>query len=304
VNEIDVELWRLFVQIANHGSLTKVASARGVAQSVISRQLATIERICGGYLFDRTGRGVRLNEAGQRIYPRVTAWLDEGGRLTRDVRSAVAAPSGIVRVGILESMDPGLSGTLYDEVSRRFPEIRLRLSLGIARQVSLWVDEGTVDIGLSIRNTTDSRRGDLVVATHRSVLIGRPGDPVTSAEVVRFRRLDGLPLVLGSAPSAWRDMLEHLAHKKGIRIVVAAECDSIEIQKHLVAHHGLYAIQGAHAVRPEEIGTSLRAARIVSPEILRPLVVSVPENRPPNAACRAVHDLLVRMIESRSYGFV
>lgn len=292
MNEVDVELWRLFLQIATHGSLTKVASARGVAQSVVSRQLATIERICGGYLFERTGRGVRLNEAGARIYPRVAAWLDEGQQIVRDVRSAVNSPSGLVRIGILESMSPNLAVAVQSEVARRYPQIQLRLSLGIARQIALWIDDGAVDVGLLIRNAGESRRNDLVLGTHHSVLMGPPGDTVTRTATVPFRKLDGLPLVLGSAPSAWRDMLQHLAHKRGITIVVAAECDSILIQKQLVMRSGLYAIQGAHAVRDEQNSGVLQASRIVSPEIRRPLVLSTVDGRPLNPACRAVLDTI------------
>lgn len=300
MDEMDIELWRLFVQITNHGSLTRVASARGVAQSVISRQLSTIERICGGYLFDRTGRGVRLNEAGARIYPRVVSWLEEGGSLIHDVRTAVAAPSGIVRIGILESMDHRLSSDLFNEISRRYPQIQLRISLGIARQIALWIDEGAIDVGILIRNMTENRHNDTVLGTHDSVLIGRPGDPVTRSNVVAFRKLEGLPLVLGSSPSAWRDLLQHLAHKKGIGITVAAECDSIQIQKHLVGCSGLYAIQGAHAVREEVRNGTLQAARIVAPEIRRPLVLSIPEGRAPNAACRAVFDVM-KVLTSQSF---
>ncbi len=296
MNEMNIDLWRLFVQIAHHGSLTEVAASRGVSQSVVSRQLAAIERICGGYLFDRTGRGVRLNEAGMRVYPRVVAWLDDGTRIARDVRSAVDTPSGLVRVGILESLDPRLSGSLYDEVARGYPQIQLRLSLGIARQVSLWLDAGSIDIGILLRNTAEGRHNDTVLGIHHSVLVGPPGDGVTGQETVPFRVLNGLPLVLGSAPSAWRDMLGHLAGKKGVRIVVAAECDSIQVQKHLVMRSGLYAIQGAHAVREERRAGTLQAARIVAPQIQRPLVIGCADGRPLTPAGKIVFGILRRNI--------
>ena len=75
---LSVDQWQLFLQIAQYGSLTDTAAARDVAQSAISRQLAAIERSCGGKLFERTARGVRLNEIGQRLYPRVEAWVLAG----------------------------------------------------------------------------------------------------------------------------------------------------------------------------------------------------------------------------------
>ena len=101
---LSVDQWQLFLQIAERGSLTETAAARDVAQSAISRQLGAIERACGGKLFERTPRGVRLNEVGQRLYPRVQAWVQQGRMLTADATGELREPAGLVRLGIIESL--------------------------------------------------------------------------------------------------------------------------------------------------------------------------------------------------------
>ncbi|WP_319243993.1 LysR family transcriptional regulator [uncultured Propionivibrio sp.] len=288
---MDVDLWRLFVQIAEHGSITRVATARDVAQSVVSRQLATIERICGGRLFDRTGRGVRLNEAGLRIYPRAVEWLEAGEQLSRDARFSARVLSGTVRVGVLASISHDFSRLLYQRVNELYPHIHLRIVDGPGRQISQWLEADALDFGFVVRNYKKEHRGDIPIGALVSCLVGPVGDVLTQNSSVKFSQLDGLPLVFPSSPNVSRELLEHMARKKKISIRVALECDSIPIQKHLVADGRLYAILGAHAVRDDLLAGKLQASKIVAPEIIRSIVLGVPESRQPSASCRAVLEI-------------
>ena len=72
---MDYAAWKLFVDAVEYGSLSKVALAYGTSQPHVSRQIGELEQECGGRLFERTGRGVVLTELGQRIAPKVRAWL-------------------------------------------------------------------------------------------------------------------------------------------------------------------------------------------------------------------------------------
>ena len=74
---MDYAAWKLFIDAAELGSLSKVAVAYGTSQPHISRQISELEQECGGRLFQRTGRGVVLTELGQRVAPKVRAWLAE-----------------------------------------------------------------------------------------------------------------------------------------------------------------------------------------------------------------------------------
>src|SRR5574337_108718 len=72
---MDHAAWKLFIDAVELGSLSKVAVAYGTSQPHVSRQISELEQECGGRLFQRTGRGVVLTELGQRVAPKVRAWL-------------------------------------------------------------------------------------------------------------------------------------------------------------------------------------------------------------------------------------
>src|SRR4029077_16952356 len=100
---MDYAEWKLFIDAAELGSLSKVALAYGTSQPHISRQIGELENECGGRLFQRTGRGVVLTELGQRIVPNVRAWMASTEQLANDVRTSAGTPIGKVRIGSLPS---------------------------------------------------------------------------------------------------------------------------------------------------------------------------------------------------------
>ncbi len=51
---MDIEALTLFVQLAELGSMTKVAVAQNSIQSAVSRRVTALERECGAHLFYRT----------------------------------------------------------------------------------------------------------------------------------------------------------------------------------------------------------------------------------------------------------
>src|SRR5690606_11414605 len=81
---LDLKNVRCFVIASEHGSLSSAASALGMAQSALSRQVSQLESLLGCRLFHRTGRGVSLTEIGHTILPRAQLMLQTAGQLVDD----------------------------------------------------------------------------------------------------------------------------------------------------------------------------------------------------------------------------
>lgn len=289
---VSVEQWLLFLQISERGSLTETAAARDVAQSAISRQLAAIERACGGRLFERTARGVRLNEVGQRLYPRVKRWIQEGLELTSEAGGAIREPAGLVRLGIIESLAAELCGPILKNIELAFPKVRVHLVSGMSGRLSESLNQGALDIALFSENTrARSGRGDSL-GRMPHVLIGASGDPLTAQDSVAFKRLHDLPLVVPGRPYAFHVVLEHWAQRQGINLNIQMECDALHLQKQLVAEGGLYAIVAASAIRAEYSRGQLQAARIIQPSLDRNIVLRVSPASAPSEACKAVQSVV------------
>ncbi len=98
---------RIFRAAATRASLSAAAELLGLHRSFVSRRVARLERHFGQRLFARTGRAVRLTEAGRAVLARA----DGMARLYDEARFGLRCPAAIpgeVRIAAAE----GLAGWL------------------------------------------------------------------------------------------------------------------------------------------------------------------------------------------------
>src|SRR4249920_1351168 len=227
---MDYSAWKLFMDAAEFGSLSKVALAYGTSQPHISRQINELEQECGGRLFQRTGRGVVLTELGQRILPKVRAWMASTDQLENDVRTSAGTPIGNVRIGSLPSTAHPLVSTLYKRLTERYPLIQLAVREGQGSQLETWLEDGSVDLAILYRTSPTAQNGDNYLVETSTYLVSAADDPLTSRPTVPFSALHNLPLVLFCRPNSWRNLLDQLAIEHGISLNVVLEADSLRLQ--------------------------------------------------------------------------
>src|SRR5258708_20221753 len=75
---LDVTRLRVLAAVARHGSVTAAARALNYAQPAVSHHLARLEAETGTRLVERSGRGIRLTDAGRLLAGRAEEIL---GRL-------------------------------------------------------------------------------------------------------------------------------------------------------------------------------------------------------------------------------
>lgn len=294
---MDLEKLRLFALVAELGSFTRAAVMRDVAQSIVSRHVAALERECGGALFHRTGHGVCVTPLGERILPRVRALIGDADQLSNDIRSTAGIPVGEVRVGLIPSATHPLINVLFRRLQTEFPGVRLRVYDGSDGQLEEWLSGGQIDIGVLYSKSRDSTRTSHRLTRIAAHLVGGAGDPITRLPTVEFIRLDGLPLVLAGLPSGVRSILEQHCRRRRISLNVVIEADSLAVQKDLVADGNAYTILSPHAVYREVEAGRLQASKIVHPMIERTIVLKTTTHHPFTQAGRIVAQFIRRIIE-------
>jgi LysR family transcriptional regulator, nitrogen assimilation regulatory protein len=284
---MDYAAWKLFVDAAELGSLSKVALAYGTSQPYISRRIGDLEQECGGRLFERTGRGVVLTELGQRVAPKVRAWLASSEELANDVRNAAGTPIGKVRIGSLPSTAHPLVSTLYKELKKRYPLIQLAVREGQGSQLETWLEDGSVDLAILYRTGESPKNGDTYLVETSTYLVGAAGDRLTSRPTVPFSALHNLPLVQFCRPSSWRSHLEHIGAERGVLFNVALEADSLSLQTQIVAQGGIYALLGPYAIAAAG-DCRLQSAKLVDPVVTRHIALAMSRHGNLTLACRTV----------------
>ncbi|MBF5051455.1 MAG: Ni/Fe hydrogenase subunit gamma [Alcanivorax sp.] len=80
MNDTTLRQWRLFLAVAETGSVAAAAEAVALTQPAVSQALAGLEARLDTALFDRVGRGLRINAAGRQLLPEARALLAQATR--------------------------------------------------------------------------------------------------------------------------------------------------------------------------------------------------------------------------------
>src|SRR5829696_3121260 len=83
----DVRRLRIFVEVAERGSLAGAAAALSYTPSAVSQHIAALERELNAQVLLRTGRGSELTEAGRALLPHARAVLERLGLAAAEVRA-------------------------------------------------------------------------------------------------------------------------------------------------------------------------------------------------------------------------
>jgi DNA-binding transcriptional LysR family regulator len=301
---MDPMAWKIFVDAAEFGSLSKVASAHGTSQPQISRIIGELEQECGGRLFRRTGRGVLLTEFGERIAPRIRAWIDSTEELANDIRTTAGMPIGNVRIGSLPSTAYPLLTTVFARLKKQFPLVQMTVREGQGAQLETWLEDGSVDLAILFRMSPAPRNGDVYLFDAPTYLVSAIGDPLTARPTAEFSAVENLPLVLFCRPSAWRNHLEQVAAEQRVSFNVVLEADSLSMQTQIVARGGIYALLGPNAIAGASRTLRLQSSRIVAPTISRYVALAMSPRGKSTLACRTVMHMIRDVAQSKDMGRV
>ncbi|RZL42610.1 MAG: LysR family transcriptional regulator [Variovorax sp.] len=297
---MNVATVRLFLEVVEAGSLSKVAARRQTVQSHVSRQISDFEAGFGAPLFRRTGRGVVPTELGRRAEQRLRAWLAETDRLTQELREEAGQLLGEVRLGVIPSAAHPLMTRLFQDLRQEHPGIRLNIVEAQGTELNAMLDGGAVDMAILFRFDRPSGGGDeRLLSIAHTYLIAAPGDALTREPTVGFSRLAGLRLVLPRRPSHWRNALDEAARSLGFALDPVAEVDSLTMQKELVAHTpGLYSVMGPYSIADELRRGRLRASQLTGPDLVRHVTLAFPRQGKLSPAGRMTAEMIQRRVAS------
>ena len=101
---IDLELYRVFFEVAKFQSITLAAKHLHISQPAISKSIKSLEEQIGGKLFIRSRNGVVLTEDGKVLFYYVKRALELFNQGEQKYLEMLNLKSGTVRVGISKTL--------------------------------------------------------------------------------------------------------------------------------------------------------------------------------------------------------
>jgi DNA-binding transcriptional LysR family regulator len=278
MNSDDLEC---FVRVAGCGSISRAAMELGSDQSTVSRHMTRLEAASQARLFHRSGRGVVLTDAGLALLEharKVASTLEDARRAIHSfseqgpAQVVIAAQPTIARMAF---------GSVGKALKSQFPKTRLRFVEGLGTHMLAWLAAGEVDIAILYLPThAGGLKVDMLL--REQIRLVAPASHAHIGADFPVRQLGQVPMILPSTPHGLRLLAESLAHKSGVSLDIALECDaSTNVTKRLVEEGCGSTILPLAAVADEVAQGRLRTARLVDPEVVREVAIATAKNRPP-----------------------
>lgn len=213
MENLDSDLLRTFVAVAEVGSVTDGAARIYRSQSATSLQIKRLETILGQPVFERHGRGVVLSDTGRLLLPvalEVTARLDA---VLRDISQDSVA--GKLRVGIPDDHGRAKLAEIIAAFTRHHPKVELDVTCALSSDFPGSLKKGSLD--LAIYEVERPQQ-------HEEVLFEDPTCWVSSAHR-NFPTDESLPVALFDHTCWWRDaaIASLNARGKPYRIVYSSQ---------------------------------------------------------------------------------
>lgn len=272
---------RYFRAIAKERTLSQAAERLNISQSALSSQLRSLEENLGQQLFERRGKFLVLNEAGQIALNYADSIFSAGEELVEVLKSGRAGKQKVLRVGSVATLSRNFQmGVLRPLLGRSDTEIILRS--GNLRDLLTQLRAHTLDVVLSnlpVKRDAETSWHSRLMAEQPVSLVG-----VFKKEHGRFSfpgDLRDTPLVLPSLDSNIRVAFDLLLEQVGVRPVVAAEVDDMAMLR-LLACEGV----GLALVPPVVVANELQSGALVEycrvPQIKESFYAITPTRRFPN----------------------
>lgn len=170
IPDLDLDLLRGFVTVAERGGFTAAGLALGLTQSAISLKVKRLEDLLGKPVFTRGAKQVALTREGETLlaYARRMLALNEEA-----VRRFVAPPvAGRLRLGVADHFVPRHLAPALARFARTWPEVRIEVEVGRSHELRAALAREELDLVLGKRR--DGETEGRIIFTEAVVWVAAP----------------------------------------------------------------------------------------------------------------------------------
>jgi DNA-binding transcriptional LysR family regulator len=252
---INLHHLRLFTAVVQHGGFTKAAGKLNLSQPAISKSLSELERQHDLELIDRTGRTVRLSDAGNTLYARASELFGVERAAEQELRELRGLKRGTLRIAASTTIATYMLPPYLGRFHMRHPRVRIQTTSANTRSVLRMLLEFRVDVALVEGPVKDSRVAVQPWKEDELVVIAPPFHRLTGTPRVTVSMLGDEPFLVREPGSGTRAVTEHALAARGVRLTNTMRVGGTEaIKQGVAAGLGLAIVSRAAATDQIALG--------------------------------------------------
>lgn len=213
--------------VAETQNFTRASERLRMAQPMVSSLIRDLETEVGFRLFDRSTRRVELTEA-------ATEFLQDARRLTGDMDAAIRRAREVAkrqRGRIIVGAPPLLAAALLPPVMAEFAQASPGVSVTlIDRAVSAIYQlllDGEINLAVGTFRHDEDAITRIPLVSYQFALLCKPDHPLAALPQVRWRDLEGVPLIAIRRGNGIREQLERGFATAGLAAEPTFELDQL-----------------------------------------------------------------------------
>ncbi len=258
----------LMVQLAEHLSLGRAASAMNVTQPAATKLLQETEGLLGVTLFDRLPRGMRATAYGEIMMRHARTALAAIDRAHEELEAFGEGATGSVAVGSVRGATAALLAPALAALRASHPAVRISVLVDAAEIVVPRLREARLDIVLG--NVPAPLAGpDLAfepLLDEQLAVVARQAHPLARKRTLRWKEVAGLEWIVYPQETALRPLFE------GLRGAADADCPAPIETASVVATTMLLERTDMLAIMPRDVAEHYARGGLVT---ILPLAVPV-----------------------------
>lgn len=276
---------RYLQAVADQANFTRAAQELHISQPTLSQQIQQLERSVGAQLLDRTGRSVRLTDAGNAYLAHARRALRELAAGERAVNDVTDLSRGHLRLAVTPTFTAYLVGPLTAEFHTRYPAVTTTVLQTSQDSIETRLLTDELDLGIAFNEPNLAGVAAIPLFEESLNIVVGAG---TETGPLTADTLGSHPLVLLTPDFATRGHVDayFAAHRITPRIVM--ETNSVQALMEIVQHTPLATVLPDAVARQQP---QLRLVRLEPPLPSRTVTVLIREGAYQSAAARAFVDL-------------
>ncbi|MFD7338260.1 transcriptional regulator CynR [Streptomyces violascens] len=222
---------RYLLAVAEHGNFTRAAEDLRISQPTLSQQIKQLERTVGVQLLDRSGRSVRLTDAGETYAHYARRALRDLAAAERAVLDIADLSRGSLRLAVTPTFTAYLVGPLVAELHSRHPGIALDIRELAQDRIEAGLLADELDLGIAFDGPhLPGIEATALFTETLGLVVGAPA----SGDALAVRELADRQLALLSGDFATRGHIDaYLGHHR-VTPRIAVEANSIQALTEIV----------------------------------------------------------------------
>lgn len=223
----------IFDAVAQQQSYTKAAKALFLTQPAVSMQIRQIEEEIGLPLFERTGKGMQLTEAGLELrqYSRnIHQQLAEAAQVLEELKGLKRGRLHLTMASTANYFAPQLLAAFH----REYPGAQVTLAVTNRAGLLAALEENTTDMAIMGRPPEERDLEGIPFMDNPLVIIAWPDHPLAKHKKIPLLEVANEPFIVREADSGTRIAAERFFAEHGIQLTAGMEMNRSEAVKQAV----------------------------------------------------------------------